>query len=164
MLLSDTNVTCFVLQLAHLLAQREDKAFRIRLKRFVFCTFQLPLTWRKSPSPTQCANPRMERRRAALKMETKMRPVDIKMERLHWFVCSVHDIPETITVSAKVFDWDVCLNVCSVFTTLPWRLTDFLMFAWASNGTNAKSLTQFLKWVQKRNSLLSFPHSQVTYI
>lgn len=27
----------------------------------------------------------------------------------------------------------------------------------ASNGTNAKSLTQFLKWVQKQNSLLYFP-------
>lgn len=60
------NVTCFVLQLAHLPAQREDKAFRIWLKRFVFCTFQLPLTWRGSPSPTQCANPRMERKRVAV--------------------------------------------------------------------------------------------------
>lgn len=36
------NVTCFVLQLAHLLAQWEDKAFWIRLKRFLFfSTFQL---------------------------------------------------------------------------------------------------------------------------
>lgn len=36
------NVTCFVLQLAHLLAWWEDKAFWIRLKRFVFfSTFQL---------------------------------------------------------------------------------------------------------------------------
>lgn len=72
------NVTCFVLQPAHLLAQREDKAFGIRLKRSVFCTFQLPLTWRRSPSPAQCANPRMERRGAAVEMGTKMRPVDIK--------------------------------------------------------------------------------------
>lgn len=52
-----------------------------------------------------------------------------KNERWHWFMRSAHDIPETITVSSKVFDWDVCSSVCSVFTTLWWRLTDFLMFA-----------------------------------
>lgn len=122
------NVTCFVLQPAHLLAQREDKAFGIRLKRFVFCTFQLPLTWRRSPSPAQCANPAMERRGAAVEMGTKMRPVDIKWKdstpryaTFTAFLKHSQSMPRSLT-------WNVAQTCVPMFKTLKWRPPDFPKF------------------------------------
>lgn len=122
------NVTCFVLQPAHLLAQREDKAFGIRLKRFVFCTFQLPLTWRRSPSPAQCANPAMERRGAAVEMGTKMRPVDIKWKdgtsryaTFTTFLKHSQSMPRSLT-------WNVAQMCVPMFKTLKWWPPDFPEF------------------------------------
>lgn len=123
------NVTCFVLQPAHLLAQREDKAFGIRLKRFVFCTFQLPLTWRRSPSPAQCANPALERRGAAVEMGTKMRPVDIKWKdgtpryaTFTAFLKHSQSMPRSLT-------WNEAQTCVPMFKTLKWRLP-FPKFPW----------------------------------
>lgn len=157
------NVTCFVLQLAHLPAQREDKAFRIWLKRFVFCTFQLPLARRRSPFPTQCANWRVERKKMAVKMDQKNNRCTLLTQHKKWHASYIHDIPET--------KWKPRSLTKMHFNTTPWwRLSDFpewllsLCLHKQSNGTNAKSLTQFLKWVQKQNSLLYFSHLWEPYI
>lgn len=64
-------------------------------------------------------------------METKMRPVDIR-RKTACFICYVHDIPETIIVNAKVFDWNVvhmCV-LCSKRFDEGWQISQsFLMFA-----------------------------------
>lgn len=91
------TVTCFVLQLAHLPARREDKAFRIWLKRFVFGTFKLPLTWRRSPHLPHSV-PIQEWRGSSSKHEKK---------EMACFTVYVHDVPVTIKVNAEAFGENV---------------------------------------------------------
>lgn len=145
------NVTCFVLQLAHLLARWEDKASRIRLKRFVFfSTFQLAylLPDRGAHLLHDVLVGWVERE--GEQRRTTTHPPDITQETLR---------PQrSLTLS-------YCLNVPLKLPDESCHISnDVSLSLHLQIGTNAKKLTQFHRWVQSQNSQLYFPHWKVPYM
>lgn len=137
------NVTCFVLQLAHLLARWEDKAFWIRLKRFVFfSTFQLACLFPDRGAPLLHNVPVqwVGRRGAVVDNDASGR--------------------NKVGISGPTAEARRVDESCHMLTTRPYHCVSKL----APAPKKKKKLTQIHERVQSQNSLLYFPHWQVPYM
>lgn len=81
--------------------------------------FQLPLAWSRSTSPTQSS----DGEKSSSENGNKDAPCWHKMRKRH--ASYLHDVLETVLVSAKVFDWNAGQIWSVVLKTLGCGLEDF---------------------------------------
>ncbi len=148
------NVTCFVLQLAHLPVQRWGRSLQNLIEKICFLRFSITSYLTEEPiSHTVCQSKdggKKERQwRWGGKKKNKKKKCLLLTQNKRWLAsyCMLMILMRQSWQCSKFLDEGWLTYVAVV-----------IMFAQASNGTNFKSLTQFLKWVQKQSSLLCFPH------